>query len=182
MSVSPELIYVEGAFACATAAAVTDLKSRRIPNWLTGSSLCLGLCLHLLLGGVRDAGLAFLAGLAAGGVFFLLFAAGGMGAGDVKLIAAVCSLGGMHAMPNILLSTVLLGAVAAVLTALAKGRLHEMYLNLGLLLTHHQVHGLETHPQLNVRNHSLLRLPYAVPVAAGCLATLLVTLHGGLNL
>ena len=85
-----ETIYLGAALVCASIGGVTDFRSRRIPNWLTGPSLCLGLVLHLGLGGWRDMATSALAGLLAGGLFLIFFLAGGMGGGDVKLIAAVC--------------------------------------------------------------------------------------------
>ena len=43
--------------------------------------------------------------------------------------------------------------------------------NVGTVIAHHQRRGLVPHPELNVTNASTLRLPYALPIAAGCLAT-----------
>ena len=51
MAVSPDVIYMESASVCAGLAACTDLQSRRIPNWLTGSGILAGLAVHLALGG-----------------------------------------------------------------------------------------------------------------------------------
>jgi prepilin peptidase CpaA len=84
-----EVIYAAAASVAAMVAAGNYLKSRRIPNALTGSSLICGLGLHLSTGGFRELYLSALAGLLVGGVFAVLYAAGGMGAGDVKLMAAV---------------------------------------------------------------------------------------------
>jgi len=60
----------------------------RIPNWLTYGSVVAALAARALLGwpGIKGGLIGLLAG---GGVFFLLFALGGMGGGDVKLMAAV---------------------------------------------------------------------------------------------
>ncbi len=182
MAGSPELIYLESACACAALAAVTDLQSRRIPNWLTAPGALLGLALHLALGGPRAAGSALLAGLMGGSLFVLFFVAGGMGGGDVKLIAAIGCLGGLHPLRSILILTALLGALAAVVAAIASGRLRETLTNVGALLAHHQEHGLRTHPELNTRNSSMLRIPYALPIAGACLVTLVLTLHGGVAL
>lgn len=183
MTGSPDLIYMESALLCAALAAVTDLRSRRIPNWLTGSGILAGLALHLGLGGVRDSGSALLAGLIAGGIFLLFFLAGGMGAGDVKLMAAIGCLGGLHSVRSLLLLTAILGAVAAIVAALASGRLAETVRNVRMLLAHHSEHGLGTpHAELNVRNNTMLRLPYAIPIAGACLLTLGLTLHGGTGL
>lgn len=58
MQASPDVVYLQCACFCALIAAITDLRSRRIPNWLTGPAFLLGLAMHLLTGGLRDGGLA----------------------------------------------------------------------------------------------------------------------------
>src|ERR1017187_8533560 len=72
------------------AAAVFDVRYRRIPNWLTVSGVLVGVALNAAIG-LPEAGTAFaLEGLALGfGVYFLLYVLHAMGAGDVKLMAAV---------------------------------------------------------------------------------------------
>ncbi len=182
MSYQPDLIYLQCALACAGVAVLTDLRSRRIPNWLTGPAFISGLCLHLALGGWRQMGAALLAAVIAGGLFLLLFLAGGMGAGDVKLMAATASLAGLQSIREMLLATVLLGALFAIVAALASGRLRQTLTNSWALLVHHQSRGLVTHPELNVRNQSMLRMPYALPIAGGCLGALLLMMHGGVSL
>lgn len=81
-------LFLAGLLFCA---AVTDLRSYRIPNWLTFPALIVGLGLHTYLHGTD--GLIFsVEGLGVGlGMFLVLYAMGGMGAGDVKLLAAVGS-------------------------------------------------------------------------------------------
>ena len=47
-----ELTYPAIAAACAMAGSVFDVKSRRIPNFITIPGFLFGLCLHLALGGL----------------------------------------------------------------------------------------------------------------------------------
>src|SRR4051812_8704218 len=73
-----------------TALAIrTDVRSRRIPNALTGSAILLALAVHAMTGGVTGLGLAFAGAVVAGGILLPGWLAGWMGAGDVKLMAAV---------------------------------------------------------------------------------------------
>ena len=162
-----EVTYLIAALACASIGGVTDFRSRRIPNWLTGPSMLLGLALHLVLGGWRDAATAGLAGLLAGGLFFLFFLAGGMGGGDVKLIAAVCCFAGLSQTLTILIATALLGGVFAIVLALASRQMRQTISNVGFLVAHHGREGLNPHPDLNVTNAARLRLPYGIVIAAG---------------
>jgi prepilin peptidase CpaA len=78
------------------AATFTDLRSSRIPNWLTFSAMGFALVGHAWLGGFPGA-LFSLLGLGAGlGLFLMLYVTGSIGAGDVKLMAAVGALIGPY--------------------------------------------------------------------------------------
>ena len=70
-------------------ATFTDLRSRRIPNWLVLPFLVAGFAVsgwlygwHGILQSLEGAGLAL-------AIYGLLFFLGGMGAGDVKLCIAI---------------------------------------------------------------------------------------------
>jgi prepilin peptidase CpaA len=47
-----------------------------------------------------------------------------------------------------------------------------MLRNTAVVLAHHGRWGLKPHPELNLDNPRTLRLPFALPIAAGCLVTL----------
>src|SRR5262245_56402507 len=104
-------------------AALTDLRSRRIPNWLTVSGAALGLALHSWSAGVNGA-LASVEGAVIGlASFIVFFLLGGMGAGDVKLFAAVGALAGPGPLVLIFVFTGLLGGIVAGVIALRRGNL-----------------------------------------------------------
>jgi prepilin peptidase CpaA len=100
-------------------AGVTDLRSTKIPNWLTFSAMAGGLLSHSLLNGLS--GFLFSAkGLALGfSLFILLYVMGGMGAGDVKLLAAVGSFIGAEAVLTAGLIAMLLGGLYVILMMMA---------------------------------------------------------------
>ncbi len=164
---SLDTICALAAFACAALGAVCDLRWRRIPNWLTGPGILLGLLLHWQLGGWSSLAGAGVGGLLAGTVFLLFYLAGGMGAGDVKLITAVCCLAGLSAVAGILVSTAILGGVFAIVLALFHHRLKDTFTNMGRLMVHHGTAGLRPHPDMNLTNPRTLRLPYGLAIAAG---------------
>ena len=88
------------------AAMILDLRTRRIPNWLTVSGLVAALAFHTGTNGI--AGLKFcLAGFAVGfGVLFVLWCIGGGGGGDVKLMGAIGGwMGATSTIAIFLLST-----------------------------------------------------------------------------
>jgi len=163
-----ELIYPAASCVCAFAGAAFDIRSRRVPNFLTLPGICCGLLLHFVFGGWAQLGTSALAGLICFSIFLIFWLAGGMGAGDVKLIAAVGCLAGLPNIGNVLVTTALAGGLMAVVLAILRGRAKETLLNVGALVIHHRLEGLTPHPSLNVSNSQTLRLPYAVPIATGC--------------
>jgi prepilin peptidase CpaA len=107
-------------------AAIYDVKARRIPNALNVALTMYGLMFHLVVAGWK--GLLFsLAGLAVGLVLMLIpYALKGMGAGDVKLMAAVGSVVGTAAIVIVFALASLIGAVLSVL-ALHRRRKSEKW-------------------------------------------------------
>lgn len=168
----PVLTYPATASACALVASVFDVKSRRIPNFITMPAFVFGLALHLVLGGWKQLLSAFAAGLICGVVFLLFYIAGGMGAGDVKLIMAVGCIAGLSHIAYLLVLTALCGGVMAIVLALARGKLQETLMNVGEIASHHRQEGLQPHPDLNLSNAQTLRLPYALAIAGGSVLTL----------
>src|SRR5438477_1353646 len=76
------------ALLAATIALVTDLRSRRIPNWLTLSAFSAGVVLNIVASGTQG-GVSALEGAALGfGLLIPFYVLRVMGAGDVKLLAA----------------------------------------------------------------------------------------------
>lgn len=113
--------------ALCLAAVVFDLRTRRIPNYLTLPALGAGLLLSVIGGGYDLAG-SVMAVVLLGGCFALFALAGGMGWGDVKLMAAVGALLGwpLPAWPLVLyalLYTALVGGLLAVIVAARQKRL-----------------------------------------------------------
>jgi prepilin peptidase CpaA len=98
--------------------------------------------------------------------------AGGMGAGDVKLIAAEDCLLGLAIVAFLLTCTALCGDVLALALAMRHGRLRETLSNVEAVTSHHTRNGLAPHPELNVLNQSTLRLPYTLAIAAGSILTI----------
>jgi prepilin peptidase CpaA len=113
------------AIACAT-----DLRSRRIPNWLTFSTVAIGLALNGVLFGLD--GLSQSAqGLGVGLVMLLpLFALRWMGAGDVKLMAAIGALKGPEFVFFACLWAAVFGGAIALIGLLRSRRLGLALANL----------------------------------------------------
>jgi prepilin peptidase CpaA len=168
----PEFVFPLAALLCAAICAVYDVRSRRIPNFITLPAILLGLLLHGVLGGWKEFGTAAAAGLICGFIFLLFYLAGGMGAGDVKLITASGCLIGLSLIGHLLVLTALAGGLMAIGIAVYRRQLGVTLRNLRRLAVHHQKAGLTPHPELNVSKEQTLRLPYALAIATGCALSL----------
>ena len=156
-----ELVYGVCSLFCALVGAVYDVISRRIPNAFTLPAILFGLLLHYSLGGWRQLGSAAAGGLVCGLIFLLFHLAGGMGGGDVKLIAAAGCTAGLSLVGPLLMLTSLAGGVMAIGLALYHRRLKQTLRNMCALVVHHRRAGLAPHADLNLGNTHALRLPYA---------------------
>jgi prepilin peptidase CpaA len=78
-------------------AAITDARSGRIPNWLTLPLLLIGPVAAAFSEGVQGVLLSLIGICLCGLVPLILFARNAMGGGDVKLLAALGGVLGIHA-------------------------------------------------------------------------------------
>jgi prepilin peptidase CpaA len=158
--------------AIALTACVTDLRSRRIPNLLTFGGAIAAVIFHTIVGG--SAGLlAASGGWAAGLVLFLApFALGGMGGGDLKLVAALGAWLGPEQAVWIVLYTGLAGGIMALVVAAARGYLRQALSNVWLLLAHWRAVGIRPLREVSLEGSHGPRLAYALPILAGTVLTI----------
>src|SRR5216683_150148 len=157
------------AAAVAVCAAISDVKERRIPNLLTYPALVAGVALQGVLHGWRGLLLGLGGGLLFGGVFLLFYLVRAMGAGDVKLAAALGCLVGPSAALQLMLATALAGGALAIFFMVLSGRVFETLRNTLWVAGFHVQHGLQMHPVVNLDNPTALRMPYGLAFAAGTL-------------
>src|ERR1700758_3086548 len=152
-------------------ATFTDLRSRRIPNWLVFPFMVTGVALSGWLHGWSGIGHS-LAGWALGGLLFgILCLMGGMGMGDVKLCAAIGAWVGPHQLLTALVLTGIFGGVMAVCWAAAGGFLGELFKGSGDLIFGLKDRGMRPHPELVLANPKTRKLPYAPAIAIGTLVS-----------
>ena len=155
------------AVAVGACAAIFDVRERRIPNRLTYSAVIAGLVLQTALHGGKGLLLSGEGALFFGGVFLLFYMVRAMGAGDVKLAAALGSIVGAPAALPVMFATAVAGAALAVGLMVVSGRLIQMLRNTVSVMAFHLQHGLQVHPLVNLNNPSGLRMPYGLAFAAG---------------
>jgi len=152
-------------------AALTDLKWRRIPNWLTLPAVPMGIIAQTVYGD------GFWHGLAGAFVGFLLllpmFLVGAGGAGDVKLFAAVGAFVGIrNLMPVFVLITVI-GGVAALMVAIRAGALTRVLKNsLMIVASAGRGRWTEFRERSDLSRPGALRLAYGAVIALGTLVFL----------
>ncbi|MCL4402686.1 MAG: A24 family peptidase [Acidobacteria bacterium] len=155
-------------------AAVYDLRFRRIPNWLNLAGIVLGFGLHSWLSGLVGLRLAALGLVVAFGLNLLFYLIHALGAGDVKLFAAIGALVGVERFMIIFILVALAGGVLALLLMTAKGRVRKTLWNVAFLMG--ELVRLRApylrREELDVKSEKAMRLPRAVSIAAGTLAYL----------
>jgi prepilin peptidase CpaA len=118
--------------AC-TAAAWFDVRERRIPNALTLGALAVAIIIRATAG-IEVVGAGLLGALVGFSVALPFFLVGGLGGGDLKLIAAIGAFLGPGRLFFALLITALVGGVMAVTTIIRRKAGLETAANLHTLI------------------------------------------------
>jgi prepilin peptidase CpaA len=152
------------------AAVYTDVRTRRIPNWLTAGMASAGFGIAFAGGLVSpvQAALGLLAGLALMMPGHLI---GATGAGDVKLMAAVGAVVGPELALRAFLYSAVAGGVFALAVAMRRGILADTLQDAGRLVTAPSVAraAIESPARSN-------RFAYGPAIAVGTLVSVMVTL------
>lgn len=156
--------------AMVAVAIVSDLRVRRIPNWLTGAGIVLALALRAvpggpaLLPGVAGAGIGLALGL-------MLFAIGALAAGDGKLLAAAGAFLGPLALAHALFWAALAGAVLGTGALVLRWGPMGFVIRVQTLVRSIGRGGLAA---LDVRRPEAVTVPYGVAIGAGILTSLML--------
>jgi prepilin peptidase CpaA len=151
-------------------AAVTDFRSFRIPNWLTGGGIAFALIYSLFAPATAPALSSALGGMLIGFLIFVpMYALRTMGAGDVKLMAMIGAfLGPVNVLYAILYSFILAGA-AAIAFAAARGAIGRLFVNVRNILSGlawSAIGGIR--PTARLEPHeSVGRLAFGISIAIG---------------
>ncbi len=155
-------------------ATVTDLSTRKLPNWLTVPAFLAALVFHTVTGGLVGLGNA-LGGFAIGfGILLILWLIGGGGGGDVKLMGAL----GAWLGPVPILIVFTLSAVLALLFTCLAGFRDVFTHGFSYVKKRYLMHG-EAQPRRKKSESERLKqrqkkrvFPYALPVGLATWALL----------
>jgi prepilin peptidase CpaA len=166
--------------ALVVGAAGFDIPFRRIPNWLTATGVLLGIAMNTFLyQGWPGLRLSLMGLAVAFGVYFVLYSMRAMGAGDVKLMAAIGAMVGWQDWVGIFLATAIVGGFASMVLMAMRGRIKKTLWNVGFVLTEMR-NGRAAYlsnQELDVRSGKALGLPHGAVIMAGCLVFLGLSVH-----
>lgn len=157
-------LILAGTVLLAGCAAWTDLRWRRIPNWLTVPALLVGVIANTVLAGwsgLKTSLLGATVGLALLLPFVLLRS---LGAGDWKLAGALGAFTGPGLLVDLLLASILVAGVMAVVLVIYKGRTRQTLRNIGHILVSLVTFRLPG-TQVSLDNPDSLKIPYGVALA-----------------
>jgi prepilin peptidase CpaA len=153
----------------------SDLRSRRIPNALSGCGMLAGVALNAFYFGGSGLG-ASAAGFAVALLLLLLpFALGGIGGGDVKMMAAMGALLGLQVTLLALGAGLALGGVIMSVHLLRLGRLRQTVRTVGAMATASALTGSLEPLRMSPGAPGTITLPYSVPLGLGTLLALAVS-------
>lgn len=147
---------------------VTDIKSRKILNFVTLPAIIIGFTYYININGLEGflySGKGFLVGFS---LLLIPFMMGGIGAGDVKLLAAVGAIKGTQFVFYTFFYAAIIGGVIALVIMMRRRELKSFFMRLFYSLYFIKAN----EGSLNLDKTDLApTIPYGVPIAIGALCT-----------
>ena len=158
-------------------AAWVDGKELKVPNWITFPMVLSGLVYSAVIGDGISAGLL---GMCCGLLCLLpLYSVGGMGAGDVKLMAGIGAWVGWEITFYSFCVSVIVGALMAVIMVASRGAWKKHYEQFLMILSEWSVikNPYELSKIAAERKPTMFLLPYGIPI---CIGTICYFMYAGL--
>jgi prepilin peptidase CpaA len=118
---SQTLVYIILLIPLAVVIAYYDVRYRRIPNAFVLAAFSGGVLMNAILGGLPGVFSSIAGCLLAFFLMFMFHIFGAMGAGDVKLFAAIGAVTGLHLVVPTFIVVVLTGGLLAVVSIIRAG-------------------------------------------------------------
>ncbi len=150
------------------AAAASDIRFHKIPNWLTYPAMLAGILYHSMVNGLDGLFLSITGAGVGIAVLLVLYLMGGMGAGDVKLMGAIGGLLGPKGVFAAFIFTALTGGIYTLFFLAFHGYLKETFQRYWMILktfvfTKRLIYFPPSEKEKEVR------LPYGIAIALGTL-------------
>jgi prepilin peptidase CpaA len=171
---SPNFAVANSVLLVPLAAIITyyDVRYRRIPNVFVLATLISGLLLNFVFGGVDGVLLSVGGCLLGFGLMLMLHVLGAMGAGDVKLFAAIGAVVGANLVIPTFLVVAMTGGALAVYTMIRAGSVRQTLM--GVLQIFFGLLPGWPMPRFNVPADRRHTIPYGVAITFGSLISLVV--------
>ena len=148
----------------ALTAGWTDLRSRRIPNWLTVPALFIGVAVNTIIAGWMGATIA-LEGAGLGLLLLFPFVVvKALGAGDWKLVGAMGAFLGPRNLLVVLFAALIVAGIMALALVIYKRQLGRTLRNIGRLLLAF-ARGRPGDPAISLENPRAAKVPFGVAFA-----------------
>jgi prepilin peptidase CpaA len=162
-------------------AAASDIRAFKIYNALTLPLLASGLLYHGIVGGASALAASALGALLGLGLLFLVFLMGGMGGGDVKLMAGIGAWLGAPATIVVLAIASIAAGICALAMMVMYGRSRETWLNLKIVW--HRISSVGRHLAAEDKVENVLErtehrgrvIPFGAMVALGVVIVVVQT-------
>ncbi len=152
--------------------AYYDVKYRRIPNYLVLTALLSGLAVNVIAGGWTGLWRSLAGCVIAFLLMLFLHVFGALGAGDVKLFAAIGAVIGAHLVLPTFLVVLVTGGAMAVLATLRAGTLIETAERVALIFYSLTIRWRV--PTVVIPEDRKQTIPYGVAITIGSLLSLAI--------
>lgn len=152
-------------------ASYIDIKHHKIPNWLSISGLVVGILYYIINLGLEGILFSFIGMFVGGGIMFILYIFKGVGAGDVKLFAAIGAMTGIEfTLYNLMYSIVFAGLIGIVILVIKRKfflRLYHLFSRFIGIIRDKNLEELD-----EFKEKEAIRFPFMYAVLPGTIMTL----------
>ncbi len=152
-------------------AAVIDGIALKVPNWITFPMIITGWVYSFAVAGLPGLGYSLLGTTVGLMLLYVLYSVGGMGAGDVKLLAGIGAWVHTDHVLNIFIATTIVGAIMAVIMVAWSGRWSHHYRQFKMIIAEWlRVRDADKLYEIaSERKPRMLLLPYGIPMTIAAL-------------
>jgi prepilin peptidase CpaA len=156
------------------AAVASDLRLKKIPNYLSVSVIFIGIIANVYASGTPGLNVSVTGAAIGAGLLLIPYVMGGIGGGDLKMLAAIGALKGAAFVFATFLAAAIAGGCIAMFIALMNGTGIETWNRIKTILTllAHRINPAGLYDNEKETKHVF---PYAGAIAVGTVTALILT-------